>query len=159
MALNVASHYPDRPQLLAAMADLAVEELSHYREVVRVMLGRGIHPSPDSKDPYIHQLTAHIRRGREHYLLDRLLVGAVVERRGAERFGLVAAALKSPAAEHHDLHGFYNAITSSEQRHWEQFVRLAEHECPEQDVTARLDELTEVEADIVQSLPWRPALH
>ena len=159
MALNVASHYPDRPQLLAAMADLAVEELSHYREVVRVMLDRGIHPSPDSKDPYIHQLTAHIRRGREHYLLDRLLVGAVVERRGAERFGLVAAALKSPAAEHHDLHGFYNAITSSEQRHWEQFVRLAEHECPEQDVTARLDELTEVEADIVQSLPWRPALH
>ena len=78
MALNVASHYPDQPQLLSAMADLAVEELTHYREVIRIMLARDVHPAPDSKDPYIHQLNRAIRKGPAEFLLDRLLIGAVI---------------------------------------------------------------------------------
>ena len=40
MALNVAAHYPDQPKLVAAMVDLAVEELSHYRQVMRLILER-----------------------------------------------------------------------------------------------------------------------
>ena len=67
-----SSHYPDQPALLMAMADLAVEELSHYREVIRIMLARGITPAADSKDPYVNQLNSHIRRGSEFFLLDRL---------------------------------------------------------------------------------------
>jgi tRNA-(ms[2]io[6]A)-hydroxylase len=159
MALNVASHYPDRPRLLAAMADLAVEELSHYREVVRAMQARGIQPGADSKDPYIHALNALIRRGSERFLLDRLLVGAIVERRGAERFALVRDALASAACAHHDLHGFYRAITESEHRHWQQFIDLARHECPHLEIDERLAELVAREADIVGRLPFRAALH
>ena len=56
MAMSMASHYPDKPELLSAMADLAVEELSHYREVIRLMLQRGISPPPDTKDPYVNAL-------------------------------------------------------------------------------------------------------
>ena len=40
MALNIASHYPDQPALVSAMADLAVEELGHYREVIRLLCGQ-----------------------------------------------------------------------------------------------------------------------
>ena len=40
MAMNVAAHYPDQPVLLEAMVDLAVEELNHYREVMRLLLKR-----------------------------------------------------------------------------------------------------------------------
>jgi tRNA-(ms[2]io[6]A)-hydroxylase len=50
MALSMASHYPDRLDLVSAMVDLAVEELNHYREVMRILLGRKIAPRADRKD-------------------------------------------------------------------------------------------------------------
>ena len=79
MALSIAAHYPDKPVLVSAMADLAVEELSHYREVIRLLQKRQVQPGPDSKDPYIHQLNRWIRKGSAFYdfLLPRLLNGAV----------------------------------------------------------------------------------
>ena len=159
MALNVASHYPDRPRLLNAMADLAVEELTHYREVVRVMSGLGLTPGADAKDPYIHALQKQIRRGRDEYLLDRLLVGAVVEARGHERFALVRDALAAADSAHHELHGFYRSIAESERRHWLKFVELARAECPQFDIDGRLDELIDAEAEVMTVLPFRPALH
>ena len=154
MALNIASHYPNRPELLNAMAELAVEELSHYREVVRLLTRRGLQPGPDAKDPYIHQLNRLIRRGPEHFLLDRLLLAAVIERRGNERFGLIADALPAGADKR-----FYEGITASEARHWQLFVRLANSECPDFDSTARLQELVDAEADIMLRQPARAALH
>ena len=79
MALAMAAHYPDRPVLLAAMADLAAEELGHYREVVRLLVERDLQPGADVRDPYVNALNAEVRRGSMEYLLDRLLVGAVVD--------------------------------------------------------------------------------
>jgi len=154
MAVNVASHYPDQPRLLEAMADLAVEEMSHYREVIRLLIARGARPAADTKDPYVNALQKHIRNGTEAYLLDRLLVAAVVEARGHERFGLVADAVTDPA-----LKKFYNAITASENRHWQLFVQLAAHYFPHAEVTSRLDQLCRVEAEIIALQPPRAALH
>lgn len=154
MAMNVASHYPDQPRLLNAMVDLAVEELNHYREVVRLLIRRNIAPGPDRKDPYVRALNNAVRRGPENFLLDRLLVGAVVERRGAERFGLIATALTEPA-----LKNFYEAITASEERHWLLFVDLAQDFYPKAQVFERLIELSELENDVIHTLPIQPALH
>lgn len=154
MALNVASHYPDQPRLLNAMVDLAVEELNHYREVVRLLIQRNLAPGPDRKDPYVRELNNAVRRGPENFLLDRLLVGAVVERRGAERFGLIAGALEDPS-----LRKFYEAITASEDRHWLLFVDLARDFYPEDEVHDRLVELSDLENLVITELPIQPALH
>ncbi len=154
MAVNVASHYPDQPRLLAAMADLAVEEMSHFREVIKLLIERGAQPQPDTKDPYINALQKQIRNGTEAYLLDRLLVAAVVEARGHERFSLVAEGVEDPA-----LQKFYRAITASEHRHWQLFVELADHYFTSAEVEARLAELCAAEAEIVRVLPVRAALH
>ena len=154
MAFNVASHYPDQPRLLNAMVDLAVEELNHYREVVRLLIQRNLAPGPDRKDPYVRELNNAVRRGPENFLLDRLLVGAVVERRGAERFGLIAGALEDPS-----LRKFYEAITASEDRHWLLFVDLARDFYPEDEVHDRLVELSDLENQVITELPIQPALH
>ena len=140
------------------MADLAVEELSHYREVLRVMTRRNVQPGADVRDPYVRGLNDLIRRGRAEYLLDRLLVAAVVERRGHERFGLLADALETRGDER-ELAAFYRAITNSEDRHWQQFVQLAEVHCDPAEVGRRLPELVVTEAQIMLSLPVRAALH
>ena len=156
MAMAVASHYPDQPRLLRAMVDLAVEELNHYREVVRLLLARNIVPGADSKDPYINALNRHVRRGPANFLLDRLLMGAVVERRGAERFALIAESLTDAEP---DLGRFYRSIAASEHRHWELFYNLAWQHCPPDMVAERFAQLAEIEANIMLDQPFRPALH
>ena len=154
MAMSMLSHYPDRVELVAAMADLAVEELSHYREVVKWIHRRGLLTAGDTKDAYVLALREHIRQGREAYLLDRLLTASVIEARGAERFGLVAEAL-SPGP----LKKFYQSIARSEERHFELFLELAEKYLARDVIAQRWDELLDAEAAIAAQLPIRSALH
>lgn len=154
MALSIASHYPDRTGLLHAMADLAVEELSHYREVLHLLSKRGLAPGADARDPYVRAMNQLIRRGPDHYLMDRLLSAAIIERRGSERFEMIADALNDEADKR-----LYRAIAASEVRHWQLFVRLAEENCDSTAVARRLPELIAAETRIVADLPLRPALH
>ena len=154
MAISMLSHYPDRIALVSAMADLAVEELSHYREVVKWIHRRGILTAADEKDPYVIQFRRSIRQGKEVYLLDRLLTAGIIEARGAERFALVAQALPDGP-----LKKFYEAIARSEERHYELFLELAGLYFETPVVEARWSELLEDEAAIVRALPLRAALH
>lgn len=154
MALSLAAHYPDRPVLLESMANVAVEELGHYRDVVGLLIDRGIAPAPDTRDPYVKALNQVVRGGPDDYLLDRLLVASVIERRGRERFALIADALTDSL-----LARFYQRIAASEDRHWQLFLDLARRECPDADIDARWDQIAAVEADIIRSLAPRAALH
>lgn len=154
MAVSMLSHYPDRIELVAAMADLAVEEMTHYREVVRWIHRRGLLTAADRKDHYVLALRKAIRRGREEYLMDRLLTASIIEARGAERFALVAGALESGP-----LKKFYQSIARSEERHYELFLELAGRYLDEQQIAGRWDRLLDIEAEIVAGLPIRAALH
>ena len=154
MAMAMVSHYPDKPDLIRAMIDLAIEELSHYRDVFKILDQRGLALSADVKDPYVIAFRQSIRQGTEEYLLDRLLIAAIIEARGHERFGLIADALEAGS-----LKQFYIAITRSECRHYELFLDIAKLYIPEATITTRLDQLLDREAEIVSKLPLRAALH
>lgn len=154
MAISMLSHYPDRVELVAAMADLAIEELSHYRDVVKWLHRRGLLTTADQKDPYVIEFRKAIRGGTEAYLLDRLLTASIIEARGAERFGLVAEALEPGG-----LKKFYESISRSEERHYELFLELATLYIEPEIIQQRWQQLLEVEAGIVAGLPLRPALH
>lgn len=154
MALKLVSHYSDRTTLVRELIPFAQEELSHYAQVMKIILDRGIQTRPDERDPYVGALSRLIERGPDRYFLDRLLVLGIVEARGCERFGLVADAL-----EVGPLKTFYADITRSEARHHGLFVRLAKEYFPQELVLSRLDELLVAEAEIVDALPLRPAVH
>jgi tRNA-(ms[2]io[6]A)-hydroxylase len=154
MALGMVAHYPDKTELVTAMIDLALEELSHFRAVVRLMHERGLKLLPDEKDLYVNALRRSIRHGTAHYFMDRLLIGGIVEARGAERFGLIAEAL--PEGE---MKRFYQSITRSEVAHEGLFLQLAEKYFDSTELRMRLDDLLKVEAAIVSELPFRIALH
>ncbi len=154
MAISMLSHYPDKLELVSTMADLAVEELSHYREVVKWIHARGIITAADTKDLYVIEFRKSLRQGQDPYLMDRLLTASIIEARGAERFALVAQALEEPGIKQ-----FYAAIARSEERHYETFLNLAYLYFPQIEVDERWQELLEIEANIVRSLPLRAALH
>lgn len=154
MAMTMVAHYPDKPELVSAMIDLALEELQHFKAVVKLMRARRVALMPDEKDPYVNALRKHSRQGDAAYLMDRLLIGGIVEARGAERFGLIADALPDG-----QLKRFYEAITLSEEAHQGLFLELAEHYFDAAEVHLRLNELLDAEAEIVRQLPIRIALH
>ena len=154
MAMTMVAHYPDKPELVNAMIDLALEELQHFKAVVGLMNERGLTLRPDEKDPYVNALRKLSRHGEPEYLMDRLLIGGIVEARGAERFGLIADALPSGS-----LKRFYDSITRSEMNHRGLFIQLAELYCDKDVVTKRLDVLLTEEAKIISQLPLRLSLH
>ena len=154
MALSMASHYPDRPDILIAMTDLAIEELAHYKQVINLILKRGLIPQSDRKDTYVVELNRKARKGRDEFLLDRLLIAALIERRGAERFELIAHHLEDA-----QLANFYRNLAKSEARHWVLFVNLASGNYPESQIVSRFNELSEIENDILSRLPISARLH
>ncbi|MEP4487235.1 MAG: tRNA-(ms[2]io[6]A)-hydroxylase [Halioglobus sp.] len=154
MAVSMLSHYPDKIDLVTAMADLAIEELTHYREVVKWIHKRGLQTAPDEKDPYVIEFRKSLRKGKDEYMLDRLLTASIIEARGAERFALVAQGLTEPA-----IKKFYESIARSEQRHYQLFLDLAGQYLPRDIIDSRWDELLDIEAGIVKSLPIRARLH
>ncbi|MCH7599060.1 MAG: tRNA-(ms[2]io[6]A)-hydroxylase [Myxococcales bacterium] len=154
VALSLISHYPDRERLVAAMMDLAREELEHFYQVYRQLIARGLTLAKDRKDAYVRELRGQIRSGSDDYFLDRLLVAGIVEARGCERFGLIADALSDPA-----LAKFYRGITDSEARHKDVFIDLAQTYFPAVRIDPRLDALLDAEASIVDRLEIRAALH
>ncbi len=154
MAISMISHYPDKPHLVKIMANLAIEEMCHYRSVIAFIYSRQKQLKSDQKDEYIHALHALMRKGTEAYFLDRLLIAAIVEARGAERFSLIANAM-----EKGKLQKFYHQIAQSEQHHYQLFIELAQFYFNPTDIDKRLNYLLQEEAKICKSLPIHAKLH
>ena len=155
MALSLVAKYPNRTEIIPELIDTSVEELEHFRDVYEIMQDKGIqlnHEIP--KDMYIQQLLKICRDGREERFMDRLLLASLVETRGAERFKLVYEAM-----EEGKLKDFYHRLWASEARHGEVFVKMALIYFDEKEVYGRLEEMKELEGDILNNLPIRPALH
>ncbi len=112
------------------------------------------HLAMTKKNPYIKQIRAVFRNGRDEFLMDRLLVAGVIEARGHERFSLVAEAL--PAGKEKE---FYVAIAKSEEKHKNLFVELAYEYFDKQEVDTRLEEILIAEAEICKNIPFTAALH
>ena len=154
LAMSMVQHYPDKPDLVRGMIDLAMEEMAHFREVMKIMMDKGLQQAKDEKDPYIKLMIKANRRNGEMYLLDRLLVFSIVERRGHERFHMMGEALEEPK-----MKDFYVRLAKAEHRHYTLFLKLAHLYYDADVVNERLDFLLDEEAAIVNKLPYRAAVH
>ncbi|MCB9641275.1 MAG: tRNA-(ms[2]io[6]A)-hydroxylase [Myxococcales bacterium] len=155
MAMSFVSKYPDRVEIIPELIETALEELNHFRQVYQVMQRRGVQlPKQMGGDPYVGELVELCRHGVQERFLDRLVVAAVVEARGAERFRLIAEAL-----EETDLKKFYDVLWRSEARHGDVFLNMASCYFSPEEIQPRLDFFVGREASILSGLVLRPALH
>jgi tRNA 2-(methylsulfanyl)-N6-isopentenyladenosine37 hydroxylase len=153
-ALSMVRAYPDRAELVAAVARLAHEETSHVVQVSQLLARRGVEPRFDLGDDYVRLLRTGARRQDPGRLIDHLLVFALIEARSAERLALLGEAIADP-----ETALLYRGLASAELRHRDTFVRLALDAGPPAEVAARLRELAARESEIVASLPLRPRIH
>lgn len=155
MAMSFIAKAPDKTEIISELIDIALEELVHFRQVYKLMAKRGLSfPKEIEKDHYINNLIKCCRSGWKERYLDRLLIAAIVETRGAERFRLVAE-------NHHEseMEDFYTMLYKSEDRHGNIFVEMALLYYPKDEVMSRLDQLVQNEADICKKLEFKGLLH
>ena len=154
-AMTLAVQYPERRPLVDAMVGLAREELEHFARVYALLVARGRTLAHDAPDPYMRAMRRLIRkRDVEEYLLDRLIVFGVVEARACERFARLGKLLPDM-----QLRTFYRELARAEARHHGLFLRLAHRTAACRAVSTRLAQVLDAEAEIVATLPLRPALH
>lgn len=142
-ALSLIRSYPERADLVDAMARLAHDETRHVVQVARLLARRGQPASYDYGDDYAAALRTHIRKPEPARLLDRLLVFAVIEGRSAERLGLLAGALADDKARE-----LYASLAEAEVRHRDTFLALARDAAPAA-WRARAAELAAAEAELL----------
>lgn len=154
MAISLLNRYPERKVLVDQMAELAIEEMSHFRMVLRKMEDRNIGLTRDPGDAYAQSLHTQIRKSEPNRLLDTLIVSSLIEARSCERFKLL-----SETVDDQDLREFYASLLASEARHRNTFLDLARMYFPASTVSERLSTLADFEARLVQSLPSQPMMH
>lgn len=155
MAMSFVAKFPDRLEIIPELIETAIEELEHFQAVYNIMEEKGVMlPKEMGKDLYVQLLVEQCRSGKEERFLDRLLLASIVECRGAERFRMVYEAL-----EDESLKSFYHQLWASEAKHGNIFVKMALNYFDDKDVYHRLNELNEIEAQVLKSLPLKAALH
>jgi tRNA-(ms[2]io[6]A)-hydroxylase len=155
MAMSFIAKAPEKTEIIGELIDIALEELVHFRQVYKIMAKKGLEfPKEMGKDLYLNQLIKTCRSGWRERFLDRLLIAAIVETRGAERFRLIAE-------NHHEaeMEDFYTMLYKSEDRHGNIFVEMALLYYDKDEVFKRLDEMVLLEADICKGLEITGVLH
>jgi tRNA-(ms[2]io[6]A)-hydroxylase len=157
-ALSLAARNPDDTELVLGLTSLAREEIDHFQRIVGVLASRGIRQRPPGPDGYAVEL----RRAAERLpktalsrLVDRLLVGAMIEARSCERFSVLADAASVESLT--ELRCLWRDLMASEARHYRTFVDLAvrANGGDRASTMARLEVLAQAESDIVMALSHR----
>jgi tRNA 2-(methylsulfanyl)-N6-isopentenyladenosine37 hydroxylase len=153
-ALQLMFRYPSDEALAAVLSPLAREELEHFERVLALLQRRGVALKPLPAPPYGAALAARVRRQEPARMLDSFLVAGLIEARSHERMALLAAHSPDP-----ELAGLYGDLLASEARHFGLYWLLCERRWPREEVTGRLEELAEVEAELLAALHPQPRMH
>ncbi len=152
--MNLMFAYPGRAELCRELADIVVEELDHFRQVLDLLASRAIPFRMLRASNYGRQLNDLVRKQDPHRAVDRLLVAALIEARSCERFALLGDHVPD-----RELAEFYRSLFESEARHHSTYVRMARSFAPDDVVSARLEELAAEEAAIIQRGDPLPRMH
>jgi tRNA 2-(methylsulfanyl)-N6-isopentenyladenosine37 hydroxylase len=153
-AMNLLFAYVEDQELCKEMTEIVREELEHFHMVLDILNRRGIKFKKLSPSTYGRKLSDFIRKDEPNKAVDRLLVAGLIEARSCERFGILRDCLDDK-----ELSDFFGGLFESEARHHSAYVRLAKRFQSEEKVEARLKELAEAEAAILESSEDEPRMH
>lgn len=162
-ALSLASRATNST-MAEQLAALAEEEVQHFRQVLEELGRRRLPLGLPPPDTYASELRAiaHKTRpsGRNQHetLMDRFLIGALIEARSCERFRLLVDALTARGET--NLAAFYDNLFASEARHYRVLYDLAvEAIGSEEKARARLAELAIHEGELNARLGAEGTVH
>jgi tRNA-(ms[2]io[6]A)-hydroxylase len=150
--ITLIQSFPDKEELVSALAPIVTEEWGHFRLVLQELKKRGLPLGSQRKDEYVNALLAFERKGgsKEDRLLERLLVCALIEARSCERFRLLSLHISDDS-----LKDFYHGFMVSEAGHYRLFIELANTYAEPAKVKKRWQEYLDYEAEMIALLSLR----
>lgn len=147
-AISLIVTYPDYPELVEKMSEIAIEEMEHFKMVHEKILARGWKLDKERKDEYVNKLRKffHKSKDRKINLVNKLLLAAMIEARSCERFRVLTLTVKDK-----ELSDFYHELTKSEAGHYALFLNFARKYGEGLfDVEAKWQEFLKFEAEIIK---------
>jgi tRNA-(ms[2]io[6]A)-hydroxylase len=150
--ISIIVQYPEKERLVEVLTAIVAEEWSHFERVLQELRKRGMALGPQRKDEYVIKLYALIIQGgsREHQVVEKLLINALIEARSCERFRLLSKEISDPG-----LSEFYHELMVSEAGHYKTFLSLAKEYMDPEVVEGRWRQILAEEAEIVKNLEVR----
>jgi len=156
MAISLIVTYPDLPELVDAMTDLAREEMGHFKMVHNRILKRGLKLGRERKDLYVARIASFFPGGgdRMNRLIHKLLIAALIEARSCERFKVLSENISDP-----ELADFYRNLMVSEANHYTMFLKLARHYGQRHIVDEQWQALLTFEAEVMLDFGNKEWIH
>lgn len=155
-AITLIVMYPELSDLVQEMAELAKEEMDHFKRVHDIILEKGFVLGRERKDDYVNEILKFLKKGgsRKDQLIDRLLFAAMIEARSCERFKVLSENINDAF-----LSAFYHELMISEANHYTTFIKLAKKYADGIDVDKRWNEYLEYEAVVIQNYGKKETIH
>ena len=150
--ISLIQRYPDRVEMVEALAPIVTEEWGHFRMVLAELKKRKLQLGKQRKDDYVNKLLEFQKKDGsvEDRLLDRLLTMALIEARSCERFKRLSEGLDDKY-----MRNFYKKFMESEAGHYTLFINLAEFYLPKEKVRKRWNEWLKYEKDVMKEMEVR----
>jgi tRNA-(ms[2]io[6]A)-hydroxylase len=155
-AMNFLFTYVDNLELCCEMTEIVNEELEHFHMVIDILQRREIEFWRLKPSSYGGKLSNLVRHGEPGRAVDRLLVACLIEARSCERFDFLR---KHMDGKDQELSDFYGSLFESEARHHTTYVRMAKFFASDEVVKQRLNELSVLEAEIIEMGDDLPRMH
>lgn len=155
-AISTIVRFPEYPQLVDELTEIALEEMEHFKLVNDKIRERGYKLGFERKDNYVRDLAQFIRKGgnRQEQLAESLLFAAMIEARSCERFRMLSEKLEDA-----DLVEFYRELMISEAGHYTTFLRLARTLCTEVNIDERWKAFLDYEGHLMKKYGVEETMH
>ncbi len=151
--ITLIQAYPEKEEMVKALAPVVTEEWGHFRLVLGELDKRGLKLGKQRKDEYVNELMKFRKKdgSREDRLIAHLLVCALIEARSCERFRVLSLNIQDD-----DLKEFYHKFMVAEAAHYRMFLDLAKlYAADPEQVKQRWQEYLDFEADLMERLEVR----
>jgi tRNA-(ms[2]io[6]A)-hydroxylase len=150
--ISLIQRYPERLEMVEALAPIVTEEWGHFRMVLAELKKRNLPLGKQRKDEYVNKLLEFQKKDGsiEDRFLDRLLTMALIEARSCERFKRLSEGLDDAY-----LRDFYRKFMESEAGHYTLFINLSELYLPKEKVRRRWKEWLVYEKAVMKELEIR----
>ncbi|MGQ3015118.1 MAG: tRNA-(ms[2]io[6]A)-hydroxylase [Flavobacteriales bacterium] len=155
-AISLIVQFPEETEIVRQMSALVREEMEHFQQVHDLIVRRGYTLGRERKDHYVNDLLKFLKKGdsRAVQLVDRLLLGAMIEARSCERFRVL-----SENVDDKELAVFYRELMESEAAHYTLFIGLARGVLPRETVDRRWAEWLEYESRVILNYGKNETIH
>ena len=133
---------PYGEDMIEKLVLLIKEELHHFYQVLEIIEQEGIQYRPIAAGRYAKNLIREVATYEPDALIDKLIIGAVIEARSCERFAKLAPFMPPK------IEKFYISLLRSEARHYQDYLALAK-QIAAKDISARVEYFLNVEADLI----------